>query len=110
MRRFRRRAGLLALVVLAMVTAGCSADVELALPSTPPETVGPTATASQAAPQVEPTPTSESGSEAVGPGPTPTLDPLDWNGCGDGVECASLAVPLDHADPLGPRIEIALAR
>ena len=41
---------------------------------------------------------------------------LDWSGCGSRVgdlidlECATLAVPLDHADPDGELIEVAVAR
>jgi len=35
--------------------------------------------------------------------------PLEWEGCGDG-ECATLAVPVDHDEPAGPTLELALAR
>lgn len=50
---------------------------------------------------------------------TPTLVPsplVDWNECSDpdlgyyGLQCASLEVPLDHANPAGPRIRLALTR
>lgn len=34
---------------------------------------------------------------------------LDWQGCGD-LECATLVVPLDYADPDGETIEIAVSR
>ena len=34
---------------------------------------------------------------------------LAWTGC-DGAECATLAVPLDHDDPDGPTIDLALLR
>jgi pimeloyl-ACP methyl ester carboxylesterase len=37
-------------------------------------------------------------------------EPLEWSDCDDGIECATLAVPLDHADPGGPTIDLALAR
>lgn len=40
-------------------------------------------------------------------------EPVRWGACtgGDGsVECAILTVPLDHADPAGETIELALAR
>ncbi|MGW3344275.1 alpha/beta hydrolase [Nonomuraea rubra] len=33
-----------------------------------------------------------------------------WWGCGDGLECAKLSVPVDWARPRGPRTEIDLAR
>ncbi|MFF5204932.1 alpha/beta hydrolase [Streptosporangium sp. NPDC000396] len=35
---------------------------------------------------------------------------LDWTNCGDGFECAKLAVPLDHDKPSGERIEIGVIR
>ncbi|MGH8976427.1 MAG: alpha/beta hydrolase [Acidimicrobiia bacterium] len=34
---------------------------------------------------------------------------IEWEQCGD-LECATLEVPLDHADPDGPAMELALAR
>ena len=41
-----------------------------------------------------------------------TPAPLTWSGCPDlsGAECAALEVPLDWDDPLGPTIDLALAR
>ncbi|WP_326625872.1 alpha/beta hydrolase [Nonomuraea fuscirosea] len=33
-----------------------------------------------------------------------------WRGCGDGLECAKLAVPVDWAAPRGPRTEVDVAR
>ena len=35
--------------------------------------------------------------------------PLEWEECG-GQECATLVVPMDHASPNGPTVEVALAR
>jgi len=35
---------------------------------------------------------------------------LDWSGCGGGVDCAQLTVPLDWGDPGGDTIQLALAR
>ena len=35
---------------------------------------------------------------------------LAWEECGDGVDCATLAVPVDHADPDGPTLDLALVR
>ncbi|HEV2370362.1 MAG TPA: hypothetical protein VGR90_10840, partial [Acidimicrobiales bacterium] len=35
--------------------------------------------------------------------------PLAWTGCGS-LQCASLPVPLDYADPGGARITVAVAR
>ncbi len=49
-------------------------------------------------------PTDETGAGADGP------PPAVWTGCGTGFECATVAVPLDHDDPGGPGIDIALVR
>ena len=35
---------------------------------------------------------------------------LDWSDCGDGFECAKLAVPLDHEKPAGEKIGISVIR
>lgn len=35
---------------------------------------------------------------------------LVWRECGDGFQCAGLAVPLDHARPYGERITISVVR
>ncbi len=35
---------------------------------------------------------------------------LAWERCGGGIECASLAVPVDHAAPDGEELELELAR
>ncbi len=39
----------------------------------------------------------------------PTDPQLEWESCGD-LECATLTVPIDHAEPEGPTIGIAVAR
>lgn len=38
------------------------------------------------------------------------VQPAVWTGCGDGYECAEVAVPLDHDRPSGPTIDLALVR
>ncbi len=35
---------------------------------------------------------------------------ITWTGCGSGLDCAELSVPLDYDDPDGEQITIALAR
>jgi len=49
-----------------------------------------------------------------GPAPSePEPEPvpqLEWSECRTGLECADLQVPLDHDDPDGEKITIALAR
>jgi pimeloyl-ACP methyl ester carboxylesterase len=49
---------------------------------------------------------------ACGSHPEDTLLPggtLVWTGCGDGLRCATLVVPVDHGDPDGASLEVALA-
>ncbi|MFS1298822.1 alpha/beta hydrolase [Streptosporangium longisporum] len=46
----------------------------------------------------------------AGPGGAGVRDALGWDGCGDGFECARLAVPLDHSRPDGERIELSVIR
>jgi pimeloyl-ACP methyl ester carboxylesterase len=42
--------------------------------------------------------------------PLATVDPVEWAPCGDGLDCAAVAVPVDHADHDGPRVDLALVR
>ena len=35
---------------------------------------------------------------------------LEWRDCGDGFQCATLAVPRDHSEPGGPTLDLAVAR
>ncbi|MEV8156543.1 alpha/beta hydrolase, partial [Streptomyces fradiae] len=53
-------------------------------------------------------------SAAEPPAPKPRTPSLSWTACGTArypkLECASLRVPLDHADPDGERITLALSR
>ncbi|MDR7275422.1 alpha/beta hydrolase [Catenuloplanes atrovinosus] len=45
------------------------------------------------------------------PGPAhATAPPVSWADCADGLECATVPVPLDHDEPRGPAIGIALIR
>jgi pimeloyl-ACP methyl ester carboxylesterase len=68
-------------------------------------TVAPSTTTATAAP---------SSTTAAKPAPAPAPPPtspggLTWKACG-ALQCASLAVPRDYADPNGPTITLALAR
>ena len=40
----------------------------------------------------------------------PPVAPLSWSPCLGDLQCATLVVPLDYADPRGPTIPIAVAR
>jgi pimeloyl-ACP methyl ester carboxylesterase len=42
-------------------------------------------------------------------GATPT-GALAWKGCGDGLQCATLSVPVDWSQPAGPQVALAVAR
>lgn len=39
--------------------------------------------------------------------PLPTLE---WTGCGDNLECATLVAPLDYANPAGDNVRLAVTR
>ncbi len=103
-RRGRAAAALAALLVAVLALAGCSG---------------------QAAPSPEggsPTSLSPLSSAGTGPPQDPALagfadQQLEWGPCpapaasgDDGVDCASLEVPVDWSEPGGERLDIALAR
>jgi len=48
------------------------------------------------------------GSAAVVDDPTPP--PLAWSSCGTGLQCATLTVPVDYAQPKGPSLALAVVR
>ncbi|MGW4564203.1 alpha/beta hydrolase [Streptomyces sp. NPDC004561] len=54
------------------------------------------------------------GSVTAAPAQAAPAAHLDWKKCGTGdyptLQCASLKVPLDHANPAGPQITLALSR
>ena len=97
-----RRPLLLAALVAVLAAAGCSNEGD------PTVEAEPTTTTTTAVP-----PTTGDDSAT-----TPTTDPLggfepapiEWEGCGGGIECATVEVPLDWADVTGPTIGIAVAR
>src|SRR5581483_8814728 len=35
---------------------------------------------------------------------------LAWKSCGDGLQCATLSVPVDWSQPSGPQVALAVAR
>lgn len=81
----RRRlpaSAVVSLVLAAALVAGCSTATDE--PST----------------GLGPSPGGASGSAPAG----------DWLRCGDGIECATIEVPADWADPDGERISLAVAR
>jgi len=40
----------------------------------------------------------------------PPVTPISWSPCNGDLQCGTLVVPLDYADPRGPTIPIAVAR
>ncbi|CAN5656184.1 alpha/beta hydrolase [soil metagenome] len=53
--------------------------------------------------------TAPSSESTTAPGEAPSAEGITWESCGD-AECGRLTVPLDHDDPDGDTIELALAR
>jgi pimeloyl-ACP methyl ester carboxylesterase len=104
-----RRVAVAALGVWLAVATGCGiVDDDAAPPSDPP---GSTSLPAGSRPPATTAPTTEATSTTPPPAPEP--EPVRWAPCpeGDGtVECGQLVVPLDHDDPGGATIELALAR
>lgn len=42
--------------------------------------------------------------------PAPTPDPVDWEDCGEGLECGVVEVPLEYSEPDGEQVELAVTR
>lgn len=93
-RRYGRPVRRVAALFALLVVAACSSSAEVS-------TV-----------EADPSPSETDTTANVAPG----TGTLDWSGCenraGDliDLECATLVVPLDHADPGGELIEVAVAR
>jgi pimeloyl-ACP methyl ester carboxylesterase len=77
-----------------MLLAGCGVDLPRSATTTAPPTPPTTSTTTQ------PTTT----------GPLPGPPEIHWTSCGDGAQCASVRVPLDHAEPDGPTTPLAVLR
>ena len=98
-----RRVVLPALVSL-VLAAGCSvAEGVIGAGPLPSTTASTTAPPGSAPPEPPP------GSSGVPPASTPAAGALTWARCG-ALECATLQVPLDHDQPGGRQIGIALNR
>ncbi len=70
-----------------------------------------TSTSSAAAGDDGPGPVATDSSPTPAATPTePTPAPLAWSGCGSGLQCATLRVPLDYAHPQGPKVSLAVIR
>jgi pimeloyl-ACP methyl ester carboxylesterase len=42
--------------------------------------------------------------------PEPPIAQLPWRNCGGGFQCSALRVPVDHLEPVGPTVELAIVR
>jgi pimeloyl-ACP methyl ester carboxylesterase len=94
----RRAAGVAAALGLALA-AGCASPAGTDTPGSdraqdPPTTTG--------APPPAPT--------TAPPATLAPVDPVEWAPCDSGLDCATVAVPVDHAVHDGPRIDLALLR
>jgi pimeloyl-ACP methyl ester carboxylesterase len=102
-------------IALALVLAACSSDDEASNttdPTTPTTIEEPAVTS-------EPTAPAATSPDTTEPAPTGTTDAtggelgtIEWGPCDTPgpFECGTLEVPLDHADPDGTQITIALSR
>ena len=88
----RPRALLLCLALLAAACSGSSSKT----------------TASTASPSASSSSATEAPSTSTATGFTP--QPIEWSGCGGGLECGELEVPLDYSDLQGKTIVLGLVR
>lgn len=95
--------GALALSALLLVGAGCSDGSDASS-----GTVAPIPGSGSGTTAVSATPTTVTAAASTSLSPPPVAPP-DWQPCGS-LTCASVDVPLDHDDPTGPTISIALVR
>jgi pimeloyl-ACP methyl ester carboxylesterase len=88
-----------AVLALATTVAGCSL-------------VGPGGEDPQPAPAAAASPSGSAATAAADPAGLRRFytQQVDWQPCQEGLECASVAVPLDYADPDGAVISLALLR
>ena len=117
------------LIVAALVAGACSSDGssstsdsaeqttedatdEATAEQDPAEEDTAEATSDAAAEATTTTSTTTTATTTTTAAPSGDAPSLDWSSCEEvaGLECSTLAVPLDHADPEGETIDIALAR
>jgi pimeloyl-ACP methyl ester carboxylesterase len=112
---------LCALALTVLVAGACTGDgrppkqvTGVAAPaSTEPAasttTTAPPATATTAAPSTATTALPPATATTTPPAPAPSPGTLAWAKCGT-LQCATLRVPVDYANPGGPTLDLALAR
>jgi pimeloyl-ACP methyl ester carboxylesterase len=121
--RTRRLPARLALLLIALVVAGCAPDVP-SPPASPAAVPGSVAPGSSVAPRGSSAAGSSAGpgaSAAPGGSPVasaaanagPTLPPATkarWTDCGKGFQCATIKVPRDYDDALAGMLDLSLIR
>ncbi len=112
--RSRRRC---ALVAVAVIAGACSGDARpakqllgLAAPTTTTSTSTTTTTSPPTTTSSLPATTAtQAGPSTTTTTPAPQHGTLAWTKCGS-LQCATLRVPVDHANPGGSTLDLALAR
>lgn len=105
---------------LCLLTAACSGGgaVTTAPPPVAATAAVPPPTTTPPQPSTAPTATISPPQASATPTPAPTatplpafpVEPLAWEPCGGSFDCARLTVPVDHADPTGATMELAVIR
>ena len=102
-------------MALGLLAAACTSSSGGELTSSAVPGTGPLSTSSTTAPGPDSSGGSNSGStdpggeDAGAPAVEFDVDPVEWRPCGAG-DCADLEVPLDHSDPTGDTITVAMSR
>lgn len=86
-------------VVLLLTVAACSSSAESS----------PATSTTRAADTTSSTTTTEVPTTTTTVALPPPV-PVAWTDCGDGLDCATVAVPVDYQDPAGPTLDLALVR
>jgi pimeloyl-ACP methyl ester carboxylesterase len=96
------------LAVVGLVAMSCAGPARPQLAMRPPVSE-PKPTSTPAAPSTTalPTTTVPPTTNTVPGAPEPTIT---WDGCGEGLECGTLTVPLDHDDPAKGTVDLFVQR
>lgn len=94
--------GVASLATAPLMAATAPAGAAAPTPAPPPTPATPAPTPSPTGPVPAPAPTTT-------PAPPPAKAPITWRRCGS-MQCGTLDVPLDHADPRKGTITVAISR
>jgi len=95
-----RRAAAVLLLIAAVAACASRAEPEA---FDPPATPAPTTTAAPSTTTTAPSTTTTTVA-------LPPPEPIAWEGCGGGLDCAAVTVPVSYQDPSGPALDLALVR